>query len=149
MTAVWSPRVTVATLVERNSSFLFVREHTEQGVRINQPAGHWEANESLLDAAKRETLEETGWDVTLTGFVSAATFAAPDGNAYLRFTFVASPMGKRANVSLDPEILEVLWLTRGELELLKDQWRSPLVGEVLDQYLSMGAQPLELVSLGR
>ena len=55
------PAVTVATVVERDGRYLFVEEHTKSGLRINQPAGHLEAAESLASAAARETVEETGW----------------------------------------------------------------------------------------
>ena len=150
MSICWSPHVTVATLVERDGTFLFVREHTPQGERINQPAGHWEQGETLLEAACRETLEETGWHIKLTGFVSVASYLAPANNTtYLRFPFVGQPVRYSENPVLDPEIIEPLWLTRAELEDWRAHWRSPLVADVLDQYLKRGSQPLELVSLHR
>lgn len=150
MSQLWTPHVTVATIVEKNSEYLFVREHTDQGERINQPAGHWEAGETLLQAACRETLEETGWHVRLTGFVGVATYLAPaNGVTYLRFTFVAKPEHWDPAAELDREIIEPLWLDRDALVQVRPSWRSPLVGEVLDQYLTHGCQPLELVSLHR
>ena len=54
------PVVTVAAIVVRDGEFLFVEEETRAGVRLNQPAGHLEAGETLIAAAMRETLEETG-----------------------------------------------------------------------------------------
>ena len=44
----WKPNATVAAVVERDGEFLLVEEHTEAGVRLNQPAGHWEHGESIL-----------------------------------------------------------------------------------------------------
>ena len=57
---VWKPHVTVAAVVERDGRFLLVEEHTSNGLQFNQPAGHLEENESLIDAVKREAFEETG-----------------------------------------------------------------------------------------
>jgi len=58
---IWKPRVTVAVVAERHKRFLMVEEDVRGAVRFNQPAGHLEDNESLLDAAVRECLEETAW----------------------------------------------------------------------------------------
>jgi 8-oxo-dGTP pyrophosphatase MutT (NUDIX family) len=59
MSAPWKPSVTVAAIVERDGRFLMVEEETPEGVRLNQPAGHLDPGESLVDAAIREALEET------------------------------------------------------------------------------------------
>ena len=63
---IWTPHATVAALIERDGCYLMVREHTRHGIRINQPAGHWEAGETLLDAVRREVLEESGYEFTPT-----------------------------------------------------------------------------------
>jgi phosphatase NudJ len=55
----WKPSVTVAAIVERNGKFLLVEEHTPEGLKLNNPAGHLDPGESLVDACARETLEET------------------------------------------------------------------------------------------
>jgi 8-oxo-dGTP pyrophosphatase MutT (NUDIX family) len=67
----WQPHITVATIVEDNGRFLMVELKAGRNV-LNQPAGHLDPNETLTEAAVRETLEETGWDVEPTG-VSAST----------------------------------------------------------------------------
>jgi len=79
--AVWRPRVTVATIVCREDRFLLVEEDIRGEIVLNQPAGHLEQDESLLDAAVRETFEETGWTVALTDFVGAYQWNTPDGSA--------------------------------------------------------------------
>jgi len=61
---VWKPNVTVAAIVEREGRFLLVEEETDDGLMLNQPAGHLEAHESLVEGAARETLEETAYDFT-------------------------------------------------------------------------------------
>src|SRR5690625_8044917 len=54
--------LTVASVIEREGRFLMVEEQTRQGRRFNQPAGHLEPGESLLEGARRELLEETAWE---------------------------------------------------------------------------------------
>ena len=58
----WKPNVTVAAVVERDGAFLLVEEQTRDGIRYNQPAGHLEDGESLIEAVIRETLEESACD---------------------------------------------------------------------------------------
>ena len=72
----WQPDVTVATIVVRDGQLLMVEERVNGGLVLNQPAGHLEPDESLEHAALRETREETGWDVKLTGFVGAYQWKA-------------------------------------------------------------------------
>ena len=150
MTEYWAPHLTVAVIIQRDDKYLFVREHTDQGERINQPAGHVEPGESLIEAACREALEETGHEVELAGFVSLSSYTAPsNGKTYFRATFSARRATQVENAILDPDIIEPVWLSRAELEQQRALWRSPLVGDVLDQYIRHGAQSLELVSLRR
>ena len=150
MSDYWAPHVTVAVILELDGKYLFVRENTDQGVKLNQPAGHVEQGESLEQAACRETLEETGYQVTLGGFVSLSSYTAPsNGITYFRATFSAKSADKLANAILDSDIIEPIWLSREELELQKLHWRSPLVGDVIDQYIKHGAQSLELGTLHR
>ncbi|MDN3639835.1 NUDIX hydrolase [Simiduia curdlanivorans] len=146
----WAPHITVAVILEQDGKYLFVRENTDQGIRINQPAGHVEAGESLAQAACRETLEETGYKVTLAGFVSLSSYTAPsNGTTYFRATFSAKDAKQVPGARLDPDIIEPIWLSREELEQQKAAWRSPLVADVLDQYIKHGAQSLELGTLHR
>lgn len=146
----WPPHVTVACVVERDGRYLLVREQTDQGLRLNQPAGHLEPGETLLEAAVRECREETGWTVELTGFVGLATYRAPtNGVTYVRVSFAARALQALPGAQLDEGIVDTVWLSRAELAAVQDQWRSPLVGEVIDQYERRGAAPLELVALHR
>ena len=54
---IWKPNVTVAAVVERDGRFLVVEEETEDGLRFNQPAGHLDRGESLVNAVAREALD--------------------------------------------------------------------------------------------
>ncbi len=147
----WQPDVTVATIVERDGRFLLVDETSQGRLVLNQPAGHLEPNESLLQAAVRETLEESAWTVELTGFLGAFQWRAPDaaeggsGRHYLRFAFIANALQHEPERPLDAGIERTVWLTREEIEASQDRLRSPLVLHVLQQYWDGNHFPLSLV----
>ena len=142
----WQPDVTVATVVVRNGHLLCVEEQAHGVLVINQPAGHLEPNESLLEAALRETREETGWHVRLTHFIGAYHWqAAETGKHYLRFAFAAEPVSEIPNAVLDEGIVRALWLTPQALQDESARHRSPLVWKVVEDYLGGQRFPLALV----
>ena len=147
----WQPDVTVATVVIDAGRVLCVEERAEGRLVLNQPAGHLEPNESLLQAAVRETLEESAWTVELTGFLGAFQWRAPDaaeggsGRHYLRFAFIANALQHEPERPLDAGIERTVWLTREEIEASQDRLRSPLVLHVLQQYWDGNHFPLSLV----
>ncbi len=143
----WQPDVTVATVVVRDGRLLVVEEQANgRGLVLNQPAGHLEPDESLLEAALRETREETGWTVELTGFVGAYQWKAPEtGRHYLRFAFCAVPLTHDPEQPLDEGIARALWLTPAELQAESARHRSPLVWQAVQDYLGGSRHPLALV----
>ncbi|BBK00943.1 NUDIX hydrolase [Xanthomonas campestris] len=141
----WHPDVTVATVVVSDGRFLQVEESIGGRLLLNQPAGHLEPDESLLQAAVRETLEETGWDVRLTQFIGTYQWMAPTGQCFLRFAFVADALAHHPERSLDTGVVRALWMTPEELRAASDRLRSPLVWEVVADYLAGQRHPLALV----
>ncbi|WP_372390299.1 NUDIX hydrolase [Xanthomonas sp. NCPPB 3582] len=141
----WHPDVTVATVVVRDGRLLQVEERIGGRLLLNQPAGHLEPDESLLEAAVRETLEETGWDVRPTHFIGTYQWLAPTGQCYLRFAFVADALTHRPERSLDTGVVRALWMTPEELRGASERLRSPLVWEVVADYLAGQRHPLALV----
>lgn len=138
------PRVTVASVVERDGRFLVVEERTNSGdVVINQPAGHVEHGESLLEAVVRETFEETAWRFTPEFLVGIYLWAHPNGTInYLRVCFGGS-VGEQADDSpLDDVIIKTHWLSRDELQAQAGRLRSPLVLRVIDDYRAGERYPL-------
>ena len=129
------PAVTVATIVERDGRFLTVLEETRSGHRLNQPAGHLEAGESIAAGAARETLEETGWRVRPTHLVGIYTWAAADNGAtFVRFTYAAEPLAHDPARPLDAGIVQALWVTYDELVARRAEHRSPLVLRCIDDH---------------
>ncbi len=147
----WQPDVTVATIVVRDGRLLCVEERVDGRIVINQPAGHLEPDESLVDAALRETREETGWDVELTSFVGAYQWKAPlqpdgsDGRHYLRFAFGAEPVGLDVARRLDEGIVRAVWMTPAELAETRERHRSPLVWQGVADYLAGRRHPLSML----
>lgn len=141
----FKPHVTVATVVEQNGRFLLVRERIDGEEKLNQPAGHLEADESLPQAALRETREETGWEVELTGVIGIDLYKAPaNGVTYVRTTFIARPLRPIPDAPLDTGIIGPIWLTPDEIRRRADRLRSPLVLKVIEDYLSGRRFPLEV-----
>lgn len=145
----WQPDVTVATVVVRDGRLLMVEETVRGRTVLNQPAGHLEPDESLLAAALRETLEETGWHVRLTSFIGAYQWKAPDesaggsGRHYLRMAFGAEPVSHDSTRALDEGIVQALWLTPAELQHDHARHRSPLVWRAVEDYLAGCRHPLD------
>jgi 8-oxo-dGTP pyrophosphatase MutT (NUDIX family) len=142
----WTPRVTVAAVVEREGRFLVVEELADGRSVLNQPAGHLEEGEDLLAAVRREVLEETGWYFAPEFLVGIYLFRNPHpARTYLRFCFGGRLTGYEAGRTLDPEIVRVAWQSRAELGLREKDLRSPMVLSAIDDYLGGARHPLSLL----
>jgi ADP-ribose pyrophosphatase YjhB (NUDIX family) len=142
----WQPHITVATVIENQGRFLLVEELKAGRLVLNQPAGHLEANENLREAAVRETLEETGWEVELTGLIGIYLYTAPsNGVTYQRVCFAAKALRHDAQRPLDEGIVAARWLSREELERQPERWRSELVPRCIDDYLAGPLHSLDVI----
>lgn len=145
MTTSWYPHLTVATIIERDGRFLMIEELSD-GLRvINQPAGHVEQGETLIEAAVRETLEETAWQVELQSITGFYLYTSPhNGITYFRCCFNGVAI-THTNNPLDEGIIGAKWLTLEELKSAEDKLRSPLVLKCLDDYHNGQRLPLESI----
>jgi 8-oxo-dGTP pyrophosphatase MutT (NUDIX family) len=141
------PRVTVAAIVERDGRFLFVEERDFRGdLVINQPAGHVEAGESLLEAVVREAFEETGWHIRPEALVGLYQWSRPDGaTSYLRVAIAGRPESHDPAAVLDEGIERAIWLSPDELAERRELHRSPLVMRCVEDYLAGERHPLSLL----
>jgi len=143
---IWTPRTTVAAIIEQNQHFLMVEEIIDGKLTLNQPAGHLEAGESLIKATIRETQEETAWlfqPEFLTGIYRWQLPGSDD--TYIRFCFTGQAIEHNSDQALDSEIEQAIWLTYEQLSARKNEMRSPLVMDCLNDYLSGQRYPLTLL----
>lgn len=141
----WKPNTTVATIVEIDNKFLFVEEISRQQRVINQPAGHLEENETLIEAAKRETLEETGWHVTPTALIGIYVYYSQLNNTiYHRYCFAAKADKQQDNAKLDDGIIGPIWLSLDEIKQ-RNNIRSPMVITCVEDYLTKPHHPLDII----
>jgi len=141
------PEVTVAALTERDGRFLLVEERIKGRTVFNQPAGHVEDGETLLEAVAREAREETAWRFTPESLLGIYLWRHPvGGRSTLRFAFTGTVDDHDAARPLDRGILGTHWLTRAELIERQPRLRSPLVLRCIDDYLAGRRHPLDLVA---
>ncbi|MCK2089476.1 NUDIX hydrolase [Thauera aromatica] len=142
----WKPNVTVAAVIECDGRFLLVEEKTPEGLRFNQPAGHLEEGESLLEAVVRETLEETAHRFIPEYLVGVYQWTRPQGDiTYLRFAFGGRVDGEVPGRRLDEGIVRALWLTPDELRATAERHRSPLILQCVDDWVAGQRFPLSLL----
>lgn len=146
----WKPNATVAALVEHEGRYLMIEETTRDGLRLNQPAGHLEPGESLLQAVARETLEETAHHVQARALVGVymSRYLDSAGGAditYLRFAFDCVLLRAEPRRALDHGIQRWLWLTPDEIRARAGEHRSPMVMGAIDDHLAGRRFPLDLI----
>ncbi|MEM9256630.1 MAG: NUDIX hydrolase [Pseudomonadota bacterium] len=148
MSDMWQPHVTVACVIERDGRYLLVEERDKQTAErvLNQPAGHLEPGETLLEAARRETLEETCWQVKPIGVIGLGLYTVPGTyHTYCRTTFLAEPVEEVNNGVRDSDILAVHWMDYATLQADSAKLRSPLVLETILRHRRGICYPLDLI----
>ena len=138
--------LTVAAIAEDSGRFLFVQERAARRVVLNQPAGHVEAGESLVEAVVREAREETGRAFRPESVTGLYLWQAPAGRATLRIAFAGRVGERDTALALDRAIIRTLWLDRTELERRATEHRSPLVRLCVEDYLRGARYPLDLLN---
>ncbi|MGQ0530235.1 MAG: NUDIX hydrolase [Panacagrimonas sp.] len=146
MNTLWQPHIVVAAVVEREGRYLIVEEFINGELRLNQPAGHWEAGETLFEGLLRETLEETAWDVRISGFLGVYAWHPQDlPYAFVRFAFVAEALQHHPERPLDQGIQRAIWMTRDELLARADLHRGPAVMQCIEDHRAGRVFPLDLI----
>lgn len=144
---IWKPNVTVAAVIEQDSRFLLIEEHTAQGILFNQPAGHWEPDETLAEAAARETLEESAYEIEPASLLGIYRWHSPTADTtYLRFAFSGDIVGYHPERPLDEGIIRAVWMTPDEIRATQARHRSPLVLRCVEDHLAGKRYPLELIT---
>ena len=145
----WPPHITVASIVQKDGKFLMVEEMSNGKLVYNQPAGHLEPEETLQEAAVRETLEETGWLIEPTHVLGVSKYICSNhGTVFYRTSFIATAISHDSNIELDKGIVQAVWLSYEEIKDNFQKLRSPLELKNVEQYLSGEKYPLDLISDG-
>ncbi len=143
----WYAHATVSVVIERDGRFLMVEEEAEQQRVLNQPAGHIEPDETFIQAAQRETLEETGWQVQPKAILGIYAYTSPtNGVTYHRTCFIAEVIQHFPETQLDQGIIAATWLTLDEIKQQQGKLRSPMVLRCIEDYLAGRAYPLDLIN---
>lgn len=143
----WKPHATVAAIVEENGKFLLVEEETDRGNRFNQPAGHLEDNESMLEAVIRETLEETAYRFEPTALLGIYHWKHEHNDTtYLRFAYIGHVNHYAPERALDKGIIRAVWMTADEIRSQAHLMRSPQVIICMEDYLRGQRYPLSVVT---
>lgn len=138
--------LTVAAVAEDGGRFLFVQERAARRVVLNQPAGHVEPGESLVDAVIREAREETGREFRPEAVTGLYLWQGPAGRTTLRVAFSGRVAERDSSLALDRAIIRTLWLDREELVRRSAEHRSPLVLLGVDDFLRGARYPLEMLN---
>ena len=154
----WKPSVTVAAIIERDGQFLLIEEHTPEGLRLNNPAGHLDPGESPQAGCVREALEETARQFAPTALVGIylSRFQRPakggvegasaaEDITYLRFAYCGTVGDEIAGRTLDTGIVRTLWMRPDEVRASSARHRSPLVLRCMEDYLRGQRYPLDTV----
>ena len=143
----WKANVTVAAVVERDEKFLLVEESADNHIVFNQPAGHLEKDETLIEAITREVLEETAWEFIPEAIVGVYMYPNQHSDiTYLRFCFSGTCVNHHPEQTLDDGIIQTVWLSKEEIRDNDDKMRSQMVQLCIDDYLSGKSYPLELLN---
>ncbi|MBK6471531.1 MAG: NUDIX hydrolase [Betaproteobacteria bacterium] len=150
----WSPSTTVAAVIADGGQpvrYLLVEEHTPEGLKLNNPAGHLDPGESPQQGVVREALEETAREFTPSALVGVylSRFQRPatgEDVTYLRFAYCGSVGEELPGRTLDEGIVRTLWLTVDELRESRARHRSALVLQCIEDHLAGRRYPLDLIN---
>ena len=141
------PDVTVAAVIESDGRFLVVQERIRGRLVLNQPAGHVEDRETLLQGVIREVREETAWLFTPSALLGIYHWRNPNtGLSTIRFAFRGQVSDHRPLQKLDAPIVGTHWLTDSEISLRAAELRYPLVWRCIEDYQAGKSVPLEAVA---
>ena len=144
---IWKPNTTVAAIIELDKKFLLVEEQTERGNRYNQPAGHLEDGESLIQAVIRETMEESAYEFTPKALLGIYHWKHQHNDTtYLRFAFIGSVGMHYPLQELDDGIVQAVWMDIDEMRDKASLMRSPQVLTCVEDYLAGKRYPLAVLT---
>ncbi len=141
----WLPHVTVAAVIEQAEQFLMVEEEFEGYTVFNQPEGHLEKDENLIEAISREVLIETGWQFTPEYLVGIYQYIdLYTHQTYIRFSFGGKLGNHEPERIIESQIKSVTWLSKEKLA--DEKLRNSVVLRSIHDYLSEHRMPMDFIS---
>ncbi len=106
----------VSALLRRDGRILLVREQGPDDAEPTWmlPGGRVEAGESVLEAVRRELLEETGLRLTGEPRLAFAAHVIGADDGYIALTFACDAEGELRPADPDGLVLEAAWVERGD-----------------------------------
>ena len=141
------PFVVVGVIIEKDGKFLLIQEGKVDKGKWNIPAGWLDLNEEIIPGAIRETKEETGLDINITGLLgvySSSKLVGKNITHPVRFIFAAKPLNQKLNYSQD-EILDAKWFTYEEIKTMGEKLRSQTIIRQIEDYLAGERYPLAII----
>ncbi|HEX6682162.1 MAG TPA: NUDIX hydrolase [Candidatus Limnocylindrales bacterium] len=108
------PSIAVAVVTAGNRALLVRRRIAEGALSWQFPSGAIEPGESALDAARRETLEEVGLDVTAAEILGERIHPITD--RHMIYVTCEAPEPSSASVVDTEELAELAWCTWPEVQ---------------------------------
>lgn len=143
----WVPHITVASIIKQDNKYLFVEEYVQNDLVINQPAGHLEENENIIEACIRETLEETAYLVNVKNLIGIYQERRKNNlDMWLRFCFECTIEKEFKDRELDKNIVNKLWLSKEEIMNNNILVRSKMVLKCIDDYENKKKYPLDILN---
>jgi 8-oxo-dGTP pyrophosphatase MutT (NUDIX family) len=134
---IWRPDLAAAAIIQRDNRFLIVEERIRGALVFNQPAGHVDDGESIIDAVVRETLEESAWHFVPRTLLGIYLWRNPaNGHSILRVAISGEVTHHEAGRKLDKPVLAAHWMEREALLAQSHRLRSPLVMRCIDDHLA-------------
>jgi 8-oxo-dGTP pyrophosphatase MutT (NUDIX family) len=134
---IWRPDLAAAAIVQQGNRFLIVEERIRGALLFNQPAGHVDDGESIIDAVVRETLEETAWHFVPRALLGIYLWRNPaNGHSILRVAISGEVTTHDAGRKLDQPVVAAHWMEREALLAQPAKLRSPLVMRCIDDHLA-------------
>ena len=138
-------KITVAAVIKNSENkFLMVEENTSDGIKINQPAGHLEKNETIVNAVIREVMEETGLAFLPLYLISIHQLFL-NSSSFFRFNFYGEVDNNSKPFSNEKQILKISWLDESYLEKKKKMLRSKCVLAAINDFNRGLKMPLSTI----
>lgn len=140
-------KVVTGGILEKDGKFLLVEENQKKcRGKWNLPAGGLDENESLIEGAKREILEETGCKVEITGILEIVNEIL-EGVNIVCFFFDTKIIDDNTKIDGE-EISNVKWLTYEEIINMKDKLRANgYFLSALKNKIEKKIQPLNMIKV--